>query len=197
MNFVKLHLPNRDEILEYSNKFNTEENYKRYRLQENVLKKLFISIPDNKDFEGIYLKVKLLNQFYSTNIYDIIPVVEKILNANIDDKLEYEYESKNLVDSIRMIKFRENKKTWDLYSFTTKYLSFHKPNYYPIYDSYISKLLCNYKKQGIINFKNLRDYSEFKNIITDLRKMLNLENHSYKDFDLYLWMFAKEHLNNK
>ena len=197
MNFVKLHLPNRDEILEYSNKFNTEENYKRYRLQENVLKKLFISIPDNKDFEGIYLKVKLLNQFYSTNIYDIIPVVEKILNANIDDKLEYEYESKNLVDSIRMIKFRENKKTWDLYSFTTKYLSFHKPNYYRIYDSYISKLLCNYKKQGIINFKNLRDYSEFKNIITDLRKMLNLENHSYKDFDLYLWMFAKEHLNNK
>lgn len=197
MNLIKLHLPNRDEILEYSNKFNNEETYEKYKLQENVLKKLFSSIPNNKDFEGIYLKVKLLNQFYSTNIYNIVPVVEKILYLNIDDKLEDEDESKNLVDTIRMIKLSKDKPPRDLYSFTTKYLSFHKPNYYPIYDSYISRLLRCYKRQGIINFKTLKDYSEFKNIITNLRKMLNLEDYSYKDFDLYLWMFAKEHLKNQ
>jgi hypothetical protein len=41
------------------------------------------------------------------------------------------------------------KREINFYSFATKYCSHHKPEMYPIYDSYVDKMLGYFKKRTI------------------------------------------------
>ena len=63
----------------------------KYTIQERVLGKLFhVHCPKNCDIESILLKVSVLNNFYSTNIFDTYTAAKHILNLNIDSRLESE-----------------------------------------------------------------------------------------------------------
>lgn len=78
--------PSRDEVEKYLLKWRQLEKYYN---QERALNKLFFDLcPKNDDIEDILLKCSTLNDFYSTNIFDINAVANHILSLEIDERLE-------------------------------------------------------------------------------------------------------------
>ena len=173
------------------------KNLKNYRLQEDALDKLFFELlPSNEEISDILLKVATLNDFYSTNIFSVYPVAEHILSLKIDERLRQG--DVTLVNEIQNVTI--NGVTRKFYSFSTKYCSHHNPNEYPIYDSYVEKVLKYFRKTDkFFNLKNadLKDYQEFKNIIIAFREYYGLEEFNLKEIDQYLWQLGKEYFPNK
>lgn len=162
-------------------------------MQESALNKLFFELcPHNDNIEDILLKCSTLNDFYSTNIYSIYPVAKHILDLHIDSRISDGDEK--LVDDIKNITIGD--KTKSFYSFATKYCSHHNPTDYPIYDSYVDKVLRYFK--GIDGFSDFDDsdlkcYSCFKRILLDFRRFYNLEVYNLKQIDQYLWQLGKDY----
>ena len=173
------------------------KNLKNYKLQEDALDKLFFELlPSNEEISDILLKVATLNDFYSTNIFSVYPVAEHILSLKIDERLRQG--DVTLVNEIQNVTI--NGVTRKFYSFSTKYCSHHNPNEYPIYDSYVEKVLKYFRKTDkFSNFKNadLKDYQKFKNIIIAFREYYGLEEFNLKEIDQYLWQLGKEYFPNK
>ena len=173
------------------------KNLKNYKLQEDALDKLFFELlPSNEEISDILLKVATLNDFYSTNIFSVYPVAEHILSLKIDERLRQG--DVTLVNEIQNVTI--NGVTRKFYSFSTKYCSHHNPNEYPIYDSYVEKVLIYFRKTDkFSNFKNadLKDYQKFKNIIIAFREYYGLDEFNLKEIDQYLWQLGKEYFPNK
>ena len=173
------------------------KNLKNYKLQEDALDKLFFELlPSNEEISDILLKVATLNDFYSTNIFSVYPVAEHILSLKIDERLRQG--DVTLVNEIQNVTI--NGVTRKFYSFSTKYCSHHNSKEYPIYDSYVEKVLKYFRKTDkFFNFKNadLKDYQEFKNIIIAFREYYGLEEFNLKEIDQYLWQLGKEYFPNK
>lgn len=173
------------------------KNLKNYQLQEDALDKLFFELlPSNEEISDILLKVATLNDFYSTNIFSVYPVAEHILSLRIDERLKQG--DVTLVNEIQNVTI--NGVTRKFYSFSSKYCSHHNPNEYPIYDSYVEKVLKYFRKTDkFFNLKNadLKDYQEFKNIIIAFREYYGLEEFNLKEIDQYLWQLGKEYFPNK
>ena len=119
-----------------------------------------------------------------------------IYELDIDKKLQaIDY---SLVNEIALIKI--NGKPKNMYSFATKYCSHHFPNDYPIYDSYVQKVLMYYKKNDdFSNFKtkDLRDYKEFIKVLNDFKYYYGLEEFNLKKIDKLLWQIGKEYFVKK
>ena len=84
----------------------------------------------------------------------------------------------------------------NFYSFATKYCSHHNPQDYPIYDSYVEKVLCYYRNQdGFAQFKreDLKDYVSFKGALVDFRTFYGLGKYDLKQIDKYIWQLGKEY----
>lgn len=78
--------PSRDEVEKYLLKWRQLEKYYN---QERALNNLFFDLcPKNDDIEDILLKCSTLNDFYTTNIFDINAVANHILSLEIDERLE-------------------------------------------------------------------------------------------------------------
>ena len=184
---------NKEIIKAYLDKWNMLENY---ILQEESLNLLFNKLcPDNKSIENILLKVSALNDFYSTNIYDTYTVAKHILNCEIDEDLKKG--NIGLVSKIALVTI--GNKTRNFYSFASKYCSHHKPETYPIYDSYVEKMLMYFKKKD--NFykfkkKELKKYETFLEVIQEFKKFYKLNNFSLREIDIYLWLAGKEYFPN-
>ena len=133
--------PYEEEVIKYLNKWDSLENYV---LQERSLDKLFFkTYPKNEEIEDILIKASSLNDFYSTNIFSIFPVAKHIQQLNIDQRLSNFDES--LVNDIAHVTINGKDKCF--YSFATKYCSHHFPLEYPIYDSFVDKVLIYFKKK--------------------------------------------------
>ena len=182
--------PSSLEVKKYLKSWDKLENYK---LQEDALDKLFFElIPNNKDISDILLKVATLNDFYSTNIFSVYPLANHILSLDIDDRLRQGDIA--LVKEIQKVNYGEVTKNF--YSFATKYCSHHNPIEYPIYDSYVEKVLKYFrKKDKFADFKNvdLKDYQHFKQILLTFRSYYGLEEFNIKEIDRYLWQLGKEY----
>ncbi len=90
--------------------------------------------------------------------------------------------------------------TKNCYSFATKYCSHHNPIEYPIYDSYVEKVLKYFrKKDKFAVFKNadLKDYQQFKKILLTFRSYYGLEEFNLKEIDQYMWQLGKEYFPKK
>jgi hypothetical protein len=192
---VEIKKPTKKEIEYYLNRWNSLENYV---LQESSLRKLFVeTYPQNNDLDDVLIKVCALNDFYSTNIFSPFSVAKHIVNLKIDD-----YFNKNdvkIVNTIAKVKMNGGK-TKNFYSFATKYCSHHKPAVYPIYDSYVEKMLLYFKKvDKFSNFssEDLKIYSLFKSILNKFREFYNLELFNLKQVDQYLWQAGKEYFPKK
>ncbi len=187
-------IPCKAEIRKYLNKWKTLENYV---LQENSLDKLFFkTYPKNDDINDILIKASSLNDFYSTNIFSIFSMSKHILNLNIDSRLKKGDES--LVNDIASVEINGKKKNF--YSFATKYCSHHDPINFPIYDSYVEKVLVYFnEKYRFSDFKksDLKDYSTFKRVLIDFKKIYNIDEYDLKDIDKYLWQLGKEYFPKK
>lgn len=190
---LTLQKPTEPLVKEYISRFTSgsEEKLRHYPFQEKAVVKIREKFPRNTDITEILLKVGILNSFYSTNIFKPFAVAERILKLNIDERLSKKDYS--LINDIS--KNRISGKDKNFYSFATKYCSMHKPESYPIYDSYIEWILIRYKEQyKFCAFKkdDLKNYLRFIEILRKFQEYFNLGVFSFKQIDQFLWMYAKE-----
>lgn len=182
--------PSSEQVEFYLAKWDSLEDY---RLQEDALNKLFFKLcPRNKDISDILLKVSTLNDFYSTNIFSVYPVAKHILSLDIDARLKAG--DVTLVNDIKKVFI--NGKERVLYSFASKYCSHHNPLDYPIYDSYVDKVLRYFRNRDCFSSfgdKNLKDYISYKGVLIDFRKYYGLDAYNLKQLDKYLWLLGKEY----
>lgn len=166
-----------------------------YSNQEKALNKLFKEFSKNDNIENILIKCSCLNDFYSTNIFDIHAVAKHILSLNIDKRLkDGDY---SLVDEIAHVKV--NGKDHFFYSFATKYCSHHKPERYAIYDSYVEKVLLTMNgREPFTNFKreDFKDYGTYMSVIEAFQQKFGLMQYNIKKLDQYLWQLGKWYFNN-
>ncbi len=187
--------PSPKEIQHYLKKWDSLDSYVS---QESSLKKLFSkTYPQNTELDDVLIKVCALNDFYSTNIFSPFAVAKHIVALNIDQNL-----SEDNLETVNKIAYVEVKDGIfkNFYSFATKYCSHHKPTVYPIYDSYLKKILMYFKKKDkFCTFKSadLKTYSEFKNILLKFREFYGLESFDLKQIDKYLWQLGKEYFSRK
>lgn len=193
--------PNPDEVNKYLDKWN---NLGSYVIQEEALDDLFLkTYPRNNDIKQVIIKVSALNDFYSTNIFKVYPVAKNIIDLNIDERLEKnDITLVNDIANVKVLEQTENsdEKYINFYSFATKYCSRHKPTEYPIFDSYVEKLLQYFRNaEQTISFRNeeLKDYKRYKEILLDFRKIYGLEAFNLKQIDKYLWQLGKEKFPKK
>ena len=183
--------PSKSEIEKYLTLWDSLENY---RLQESSLKKLFTkTYPLNDDLNEVLIKVCALNDFYSTSIYYPVQVAKHIVSLQLDKKLMIK--DPKVVNEIASVQVKKDKLI-NYYSFATKYCSHHHPTLFPIYDSYVDKLLMHFKKEdNFFEFKkaDLKIYENFKNILEKFRIFYDLEDYDLKQIDKYLWQAGKEY----
>jgi hypothetical protein len=191
--------PTVDEVNKYIKRWNGPENEVGNN-KEMALKKLFKELcPENKDFNDILIKCSTLNDFYSTNIFDVHSVAQRIMKLNIDERLKQgDY---TLVEDIAEVKVGKTGKSKSrrFYSFATKYCSHHQPEWYAIYDSYVEKLLWEFQKRddfSDFNLSDLKKYPEFMRVIHDFQKHYELEEFTVKELDQYLWQLGKQIFSN-
>lgn len=192
---MKIETPSRIIINEYLNKWDSLENYV---LQESSLKKLFTeTYPLNNKMDDVLIKVCSLNDFYSTNIFSPFAVARHIVTLCIDSKLKNN--DLGLVNDIAKVKIND-KKEFNFYSFATKYCSHHKPEIYPIYDSYVEKLLVYFKMEDkFFNFQkiDLKIYPNYREILIEFQKFYGLVDFTLKEIDKYLWQAGKQYFPRK
>ena len=164
-----------------------------YRLQEDALNRLFFELsPENNNLSDILLKVSVLNDFYSTNIFKVFPVAKHIQSLHIDSRLRDG--DVTLVNDIKRVDI--SGKTKNFYSFATKYCSHHNPIDYPIYDSYVDEVLRYFRNHaGFSGFQNgdLKDYIKFKGILVEFCTCYGLCEYNLKQIDQYLWQLGKDY----
>ena len=193
---VKPNVPNpsSDQVEHYLRAWDELENY---HLQEDALDKLFFTLcPLNTDVSDILLKVAALNDFYSTNIFSAYPVAKHILSLRIDDQLKTG--DVTLVSDIRKVTINGVERNF--YSFATKYCSHHRPLDFPIYDSYVEKVLCYFRdRDKFASFKttDLKDYAKFKRTLIDVRSAYDLDQYNLKEIDKYMWQLGKEYFHKR
>jgi hypothetical protein len=74
------------------------------------------------------------------------------------------------------------------------------PNVFPIYDSYVEKILKYFKqKDKFYDFKNedLKTYHKFREILVAFQTFYELKDYNIKDIDRYLWQLGKRNFPNK
>lgn len=183
--------PTPKEIESYLKLWDSLENY---ALQESSLKKLFSkTYPLNNNLDDVLIKVCALNDFYSTNIFSPFTVAKHIVALNIDDYLAKD--DLEIVNKIGNVKMNDHKSI-NFYSFATKYCSHHKPTMYPIYDSYVEKILMYFKKKDhFCDFsrQDLRSYGKFKEVLLKFREFYRLQQFNLKQIDQYLWQAGKKY----
>lgn len=187
--------PSKEQVQKYQDKWDSLENY---YLQESSLKKLFTkTYPKNRSMDDILVKVCTLNDFYSTNIFSPFKVAKHILELDIDKRLKKG--DLTLVNDIANIQVNDQKRIV-FYSFATKYCSHHRPLIYPIYDSFVEKVLMYFKrKDRFYDFSrlDLKTYTKYREILNQFRIYYGLKDFNLKEIDKYLWQLGKEYFPKK
>ncbi|ODN41358.1 hypothetical protein [Piscirickettsia litoralis] len=180
-------LPSKSEVKKYLKIWDEDEKYVN---QDKSLKKLFGQIYRKNDkLENVLIKVSALNDFYSTNIYGTHSMAKHIVSLNIDQRLlNHDH---TLVDEIASVPYGNKY----LYSFATKYCCHHESNQYPIYDSFVDKVLTHLKKKDkFCKFRrrDLKEYPKFIEILKQFKAYYGLEGVSFRELDRYLWLTGKK-----
>jgi hypothetical protein len=187
--------PSVSEIEKYLSRWNSSEDL---ALPENSLKKLFTQVyPTNDRIQDVLIKVCALNSLYSTHVFYPFQVAKHITGLDVDKKLSEE--NLGLVNEIAAITLPDGKKR-NYYSFATKYCSHHNHLVYPIYDSYVERMILYFKeKDAFYKFGNsaLRNYPEYRNILIKFSDFYGLNKFDLKKIDKYLWQAGKEHFPKK
>lgn len=190
------YMPTVEEVKKYLKRWNGSE-HEIGRNKEMALKKLFENLcPENTDINDVLIKCSTLNDFYSTNIFDVYSVALRILELHIDERLRQG--DKTLVKDIAYVKVGKPGKPKTercFYSFATKYCSHHQPTQFAIFDSYVEKLLWEFQKRdkfSHFNLSDLKDYPTFMRVIKDFQIHYDLGQFNVKELDQYLWQLGKK-----
>lgn len=187
-----LQTPTNELVDEYIDKFNKDE---RYFLADKAIINLFQKFPENKNLEDILLKISVINDLYSTNIFGTFNMARHIQQLNIDTELRQgNPEIVTTITSGHGIRSTRTDKEINFYSFATKYCNWHNKEAYPIYDSFVDKILIAYRdKDSFSKFEDaeLKNFKRFKNIIGDFKNNYSLTRHNLKEIDKFLWIYGK------
>jgi hypothetical protein len=185
MNTPTLERPTPTLVAKYTEQF----DHSNATLTDLALTRLIAAFPDNRDESAVLLKATTINSLYATNIYAIFQVAQHICSMNIDPKLAQG--SLEVVDEIATITLKGKRKR--NYSFATKYCSWHRPEIYPIFDSYVERLLWAYRQQDhFADYKRGETwhYPRYVEIIEQFRTHYGLNRFSFKELDKFLWLYG-------
>jgi hypothetical protein len=177
--------------LDLANNCITQFDLSDAALTDRALTRLVAAFPDNHDQAAVLLKATTINSLYATNIYAIFQVAQHICSLNIDPKLAQG--SLDVIDEIAVITLKGKRKR--NYSFATKYCSWHRPEVYPIFDSYVERLLWTYRQQDrFAEFKRgeMWHYPRYVEIIDQFRTHYGLGELGFKELDKFLWQYSME-----
>ena len=182
----ELDRPTPDLVRQYVQRFDTNPGLSA---TDRSLAKLLAQYPGNRNLDEVLLKAAALNSMYVTNIYLIFDMAAHIHHLDIDDILQVG--SPGLVDRIAdaLIGGKHRR----CYSFAAKYCAWHRPDAYPIFDSYVEQALWDYGKQDCFaDFRrsDLWVYPLFKGILTDFRAYYRLTDFTFKELDKFLWGYG-------
>lgn len=180
---------------------------------------LFKTYPQNTDLDQVLIKVAALNTFYSTTIFHPTETAQHICELkDFDERVKAG--DLSLVTKLAIFKVKvkskdknkdkvkdeeENSKELEkhIFSFASKYCSWHNPDAYPIYDNLVCKKLreikdcplgdkLEYTKKSLYQSKgnSPHRYKDFCEAMEEVRKKFNL-GPSMKRIDRYLWTWAK------
>lgn len=191
--------PPKPSVAEVSSYLQQDAKSAHYHLQIESLQWLLHALPTNTNLRDIFLKVSTINHFYSTNILKTYTVATHIAAiADIDARLQAG--DPTLVADIGKVTFENEKtgasKTINFYSFASKYCSCHNRAAFPIYDSYVDKMLRYFQKTyRFSKFKraDLKDYATFKRILADFQAFFGLQAFNLWQLDQYLWLAGKKY----
>lgn len=164
----------------------------RYRIADQAIATLFLAFPQNKRLDDILLKVSILNDLYSTNIYSTFEMARHIRRLDIDRHLRNH--SPDIVTRIADVTF--SGKPRPLYSFATKYCSWHDPQNYPIFDGFVERMLLAYRdRDDFADFSkaDLREYSLYKEVLERFRSHYGLRSFSFREIDKTLWLLGRKY----
>lgn len=196
---------------------------KNLDVQEDFLKEVFHKYKSNNITKHVFIKVKLLDSFYSTNLKegldDMVKNITKVKNFNVLPKGN----PVKLVNKIKNVKSTLHD-TKECISFASKYCNRCNEKGFPIYDKYVKQMLylidrakpfyCKESasdetdekpssKKSIkhLSMNEIDSYKGYKCAVDKFIKKFNDENGkgekmNYKQFDRYLWTWAKEILYN-
>jgi hypothetical protein len=168
------------------------ERLKKYTLQEESLALLFHKFcPHNDEIAHVLLKVSALNDFYSTNIFDTHSVAKHIYEIGPTDRINAGDPS--VVNELALVSIGGKQR--NLYSFASKYCNHHNAEAFPIYDSYVHKMLTHFlrtDKFARFSVDELKQYGRFVEIIYAFQKYYALEQFSLRQIDIYLWLAGKD-----
>ncbi len=170
----------------------------KYRIQEEILNRFFKdSMPTNTDLSEILIKTVLINEFYSTMVFDTFSLAKHIYSRKKLDSLIQEGSIK-AIDEFMNVPLGKKGETKNLISFASKFCGFHSPKAFPLYDSYLCDVLRAFRNannaDNFANFTNqdLRGYQSYKNILIEFMSFYQLdkEEYSFKKLDMYLWQLG-------
>ena len=163
---------------------------------EEVINKLFAHA-NNSNFDDVFVRVACIDLIYSTQIQKfnkggIVVVAKHIqsISTDIDAAIKKHTIEFGIYDELVKVDYCEIKsdkgKEARLYSFASKFLSFSKPDVYPIMDSRVKKALgvsCEMK------------YRQFCDEIEKAKKILEEKGIrlTLKELDMFLWQWEKDH----
>ena len=156
---------------------------------ERALAELFRSCPSNTDRAHVLLKVAAVNSIYSTNIYAFKDLAKYISERG--DEIDCYLECGDL----RAFELIERYTTGDEkerhpFSFASKYCSWQRPNFYPIYDSFTEAYLWQLLKADEPKEKHalLWTYASFKGVVDRVQERYGLQSFSYKQIDAFFYL---------
>jgi hypothetical protein len=166
---------------------------------DEAIRDAVVQFPRHDMMCGVLTKAVLINVLYQTQIRDITKMAEHISKHGNEIDRKLNSEDITVVDIIRhghgIRGSKGSKKEKDFYSFATKYVHFHKPDSFPIYDNRVKRLLTAAKKWNVFNQeftqKNLKDYARYKSVVDCLANGLDVADWGYKKIDQGLWLWAK------
>jgi hypothetical protein len=183
---MELNRPTKEFIEEYRRQFEHKNS-----AEEAAIKELCKLFPGNKNYKGVLLKSIVINTLYATQIRAIKSVAKHIFELDIDARLRQG--DPQVVDEIA--KLTINGKERRNYAFATKYCSFHNPPSYPIYDSFVDRILKAYQKQDKFLSRplgDLKDYRRFKEVLREFVDFYGLRKSGARELDYFLWGYGKE-----
>ena len=187
--------PSVEQVEIYLERWKGLEDYPKY---ECFLKELFTKYRQNDNEDKVLIKVKLLDSLYNTNIgmnTTAITVARHIVDLGIDQRIENKKPDLTLVNEIAKVerkKGKSKKDTVNLFSFATKYCSFHSPENYPIYDKNVEKMLWHFKPNNNFKKKKLKCYPIFHAVLTEFIEHYKLNKFDLKQIDHYLWLAGQD-----
>ncbi len=165
----------------------------KYRYAEESLRWLIEQKPRNEELWPVLLKVVAVNGLYSTQIYGVFEVAQHIVKLPLDDLLAEG--AREAVEILAPVEIGGKKRR--LYSFASKYCSWHRPDAYPLMDSVVKEVLWKYRRQlgQVVKRKNLDTYAGFCSALEAFAEHFGLDGLAWKELDKGLWTLGKQWLS--